>query len=200
MAVIECKSAQRGVPPLWVQVDDITDEEVAAARGRLDRLVETRKQVSDAVAQAFMAVVNMCPGANPSDLWQHVIYRHLLDCGWNDNKWKRVSGFALERALACIYTPRLSAHGVRIRKLSKGKSNQFLTGLNTNIRSTKVDLFLEGNTPYGWAVFGSIHVKASIAERIQDDVPASRAFMDAGFVSVVLTMDAKSYPLRMEIA
>ena len=45
-----------------------------------------------------------------------------------------------------------------------------------------------------WRVFGAAHVKASIAERIQDDVPASRAFMDSGFVSIALTMDAKSYP------
>ena len=88
MALIECKSAQHGVPSRWVQVDGITDEEVATARGLLDRLVGANKQVSDAVARAFIAIVEMCPGANPSDLWQHVIYRHLLGRGWNDNKWK----------------------------------------------------------------------------------------------------------------
>ncbi len=32
------------------------------------------------------------------------------------------------------------------------------------------------------------------AERIQDDVPASIAFMQRGLLSVALTMDAKSYP------
>jgi hypothetical protein len=31
-----------------------------------------------------------------------------------------------------------------------------------------------------WVVFGSSHVKSSIAERIQDDVPASLAFMQRG--------------------
>lgn len=43
-------------------------------------------------------------------------------------------------------------------------------------------------------MFGVAHVKSSIAERIQDDVPASHAFMAAGLTSVALTMDAKSFP------
>lgn len=53
--------------------------------------------MSDAVAQTFVHLVKSCPKANPSDLWQHVIYRHLLEKGWNDARWKRVSGFALEQ-------------------------------------------------------------------------------------------------------
>ena len=194
MAIIECKSVQPNVPSRWVQVDGITDEDVAVAHARLDQLLETEKQVSDAVARAFVAVVEMCPEANPSDLWQHVIYRHLLDRGWSDNRWKRVSGFALERALVTIYTPRLASYGLRIRIFSEEEANRFLTDMGTEIRATKVDIFLEGKASGKWRVFGAAHVKASIAERIQDDVPASRAFMDAGLVSIVLTMDAKSYP------
>ena len=38
------------------------------------------------------------------------------------------------------------------------------------------------------------HVKASTAERIQDDVPASVSIMNSGLVSIILTMDVKSYP------
>ena len=65
----------------------------------------------------------------------------------------------------------------------------------TDITATKVDLFLEGHSDeHGWTVFGAAHVKSSIAERIQDDVPASRFFMEQGLVSIMLTMDAKSYP------
>ena len=45
-----------------------------------------------------------------------------------------------------------------------------------------------------WRVFGAVHAKSSLAERIQDDVPASLAFMKAGLVSVVMTMDSKSFP------
>ena len=194
MAKIECRSAQPGVPSIWIEVDGIADEDVKASRTVLDALLETEAQVSTAVAKALVVASELSPRANPSDLWQHVIYRHLLDRGWNDNRWKRVSGFALERALVSVYEPRLALCGLRMRILPAAEANRFLDTLGANIRSTKVDLFLEGETPTGWRIFGAAHVKASIAERIQDDVPASQAFMRAGLVSIVLTMDAKSYP------
>ena len=172
----------------------ITNDEVAKTRAKLDLLLEDESQVSDAVAIVFVGVVEMCQRANPSDLWQHVIYRHLLNRGWSDNRWKRVSGFALERALARIYKPRLAPYGLRMRKFSDRDANSFLTTMNMNVRATKIDLFLEGNIKGDWHVFGAAHVKASIAERIQDDVPASLAFMNANLISIALTMDAKSYP------
>lgn len=172
----------------------ITNDEVAKTRAKLDLLLENESQVSDAVAIVFVGVVEMCREANPSDLWQHVIYRHLLNRGWSDSRWKRVSGFALERALARIYKPRLAPYGLRMRKFSDRDANSFLTTMNMNVRATKIDLFLEGNIKGDWHVFGASHVKASIAERIQDDVPASLAFMNAHLISIALTMDAKSYP------
>lgn len=194
MATVECRSAQPNVPSVWVEVDGITDDEVAAVRKSLDRLLESESQVSTAVAKSLVHGSRISPGANPSDLWQHVIYRHLLNMGWNDNKWKRVSGFALERALVAIYEPRLAPYGLRMRELPASDANLALAALDVDIKATKVDLFLEGETAEGWRVFGAAHVKASIAERIQDDVPASQAFMAAGLVSVALTMDAKSFP------
>lgn len=194
MAVIECKSAQPAEPSVWVEIPDITDGQVAAARADLDRRVRAEKQESDALAAAFAEVVQACPRANPSDLWQHVLYRHLLGQGWSDNKWKRVSGFALERALVRIYEPRLERCGLRMRALPQAEAERFLNTLDDSVRPSKVDLFLEGGASGGWQVFGAAHVKASIAERIQDDVPASSAFMNAGLISVALTLDAKSYP------
>ena len=194
MAVIECPSAQRNVPSAWVEVPDITDDEVVVARRALDALLESEPQVSDAVAKGFAAATKLCPRANPSDLWQHVIYRHLLALGWNDNRWKRVSGFALERALALIYRPRLAQYGLRMRILNGKEAKRFLATLEADVPATKVDLFLEGRIPGGWQTFGAAHVKASIAERIQDDVPASEELMKAGLLSIALTMDAKSYP------
>jgi hypothetical protein len=143
VATIEVKSAQRGIPSEWVQVDGITDAEVKKARANLDRLITTEEQVSTAVAMAFVMVVEMCPTTNPSDLWQHVIYRHSIESGWSDNRWKRVSGFALERAFVAIYTPRLESHGLRLRLLAASEANQFLAGLGADVRATKVDLFLE---------------------------------------------------------
>ena len=194
MATIECKSIQPSIPSCWVEVEEITDRQVSKARTRLDVLLSDGRLVSDAVAMAFVDVVRMCPKANPSDLWQHVIYRHLLNKGWNDNRWKRVSGFALESALVWIYEPRLAPYDLRMRRFYRKEASRFLVTLDSNIRPSKVDLFLEYKTDKSWRVLGAAHVKASIAERIQDDVPASRTFMGANLISIVLTMDAKSYP------
>ena len=194
MATIECKSVQVNVPSVWVEIQGISDDEVTAIYNLLDQLLESEDQVSTAVARALVAASQTNPAANPSDLWQHVIYRHLLDLGWNDNKWKRVSGFALEKALTDIYEPRLSPYGLRMRPLPTHEVETFLATLQTDIQATKVDLFLEGEDTNGWRIFGAAHVKASIAERIQDDVPASQAFMAAGLLSIVLTMDSKSFP------
>ena len=177
-----------------MDVAGITDAQVLEAYAGLDSKIEAEEEVSTAVALAFVAVVAVCPDANPSDLWQHVIYRHLLNQGWSDNRWKRVSGFALERALVAIYEPRLAAHGLRIRILDSREANRFLTTLGTDVRSTKIDLFLEGQVGDEWRIFGAAHVKSSIAERIQDDVPASRVLIEHGLVSLLLTMDSKSYP------
>jgi len=194
MATIECRSAQPNVPSVWVEVEGITDDEVTTIRNLLDGFLQSEAQVSTAVAKALVVASRISPSANPSDLWQHVIYRHLLSIGWNDNKWKRVSGFALERALVAIYEPRLAPYGLRMRVLPNRVANSFLSTLDANIKATKVDLFLEGETFEGWGIFGVAHVKASIAERIQDDVPASRVLMAADLMSIALTMDAKSYP------
>lgn len=195
MARIECRSAQDGVESVWVEVDGISDDEVIAAREALDRFLTTETQVSTAVARAFEGVVTMCPEANPSDLWQHVIYRHLLDLKWSDNRWKRVSGYALERVLVSIYEPRLAAYDLRMRILSQAEATQYFVANDLDIKASKVDLFIEGKLPSNnWLIFGAAHVKSSIAERIQDDAPASRKLMDAGLISIALTMDAKSYP------
>lgn len=196
MALIECASSQRGVPSVFVEVENITDAQVQRARQRLDQfLLRGEEQISTAVARAFLAVAEECPYANPSDLWQHVIYRHLISSGWSDNRWKRVSGFALERAFVEIYSIRLQPYGLRMRILPTATANGLLLNLGiTDIQSMKVDLFLDGWVGDTWRVFGAAHVKSSIAERIQDDVPASRAFMERGLLSIALTMDAKSYP------
>ncbi len=199
MARIECKSVQAGVPSALVEIDNVTDAEVRQARKRLDQRIDSHiangEQVSTVVANSFLELANTCPKANPSDLWHHVIYRHLLSKGWSDARWKRVSGFALERAFATLYGPRLASYGVRIRILPAGEANAILSKLGIkDTRSTKIDLFVEGKRGTEWLVFGAAHVKSSIAERVQDDVPASLGFMQQGLLSILITMDAKSYP------
>jgi hypothetical protein len=82
-----------------------------------------------------------------------------------------------------------------MRILAATEANTLLGNLGiTEARASKVDLFLEGLYDGDWRIFGAAHVKSSIAERIQDDVPASQAFAERGLLSIALTMDAKSFP------
>ena len=195
MARLECKSSQRGVASAWVEIENVSDEQVAQARARLDELLTGDGQISDAVADAYVELTTNAPKANPSDLWQHVIYRHLLEIGWSDQRWKRVSGFALERVFVKLYQPRLLPSQIRMHILSKNEANELIGKLGIrDIQASKVDLFIEGQVGTDWLVFGAAHVKSSIAERIQDDVPASLAFMEKGLISIAITMDMKSYP------
>lgn len=195
MAKLECRSSQAGVDSAWVEVSHVTDKQISMARNHLDEFLASGMQISDAVAKAYIELASDAPKANPSDLWQHVIYRHLLSCGWSDQRWKRVSGFALERIFVSVYQTRLLPHHVRMRILGKNEANDLIGKLGIQgVQASKVDLFIEGKRDDQWSVFGAAHVKSSIAERIQDDVPASLAFMKKNLISIALTMDMKSYP------
>ena len=196
MALIEVRSSRQGIPSVWVEVSHISDEQCQRVYDVLERLVSSEKQISNAVSKAFQFAVTLCPLANPSDLWHHVIYRRFLAVGYNDQQWKRVSGFALERALLDIYQPRLEPHGVRLRIIRTAEATRLLARLSLSglVKPAKINLYAEGLADDHWDVFGAVHVKSSIAERIQDDVPASLAFMNRGLISIALTMDAKSFP------
>lgn len=194
MVRIEVKSSQSRVPSAWVEIENITDEQCQEMYAVLDSSLSAELQVSNAAAQALQFAIELCPNANPSDLWHHVIYRHLLDYGFSDQRWKRVSGFALERAFVNIYRPRFEPYGLRLRILPASEASRLLAALNVRVKASKVDIFLEGLRGESWDIFGALHAKSSIAERIQDDVPASLALMRHGFLSVALTMDVKSFP------
>lgn len=188
------KSAQVAVPSTWVEVANVTETRCRSIYAKLQSLLDLEPQVSDAVAKALVYAVTLCPRANPSDLWHHIIYRRLQAVGFSDQRWKRVSGFALERALVEIYSPRLESHHVRARLLPHGEAEDLLRALGIPVRPSKLDVFLEGTASGAWTVFGALHVKSSIAERIQDDVPASTSLMERGLLSIALTMDVNSFP------
>ncbi|MCR4314717.1 MAG: BsaWI family type II restriction enzyme [Planctomycetes bacterium] len=196
MTKIEVKSAQKGVASLWIEVEGVSESNLDYLSSVMKDSLNQENQISDAVAKAFQKSVALCPTANPSDLWQHVVYRNFIDLGHSDQQWKRVSGFALERALAMIYEDKLSTYDMRMRILNRPESRKVIAsvGLENTVNTSKVDLFIEGCRDGRWEVFGVIHVKASIAERIQDDVPASTSLMKKGLLSIMLTMDSKSYP------
>lgn len=65
------------------------------------------------------------------------------------------------------------------------------------LEADKVDVLLTGKCKGVEQCFGVVHVKASFAERRTDDVPMSKALVDAGYVSPLWTMDCKSTPSAM---
>ena len=78
--------------------------------------------------------------------------------------------------------------------LSKPKKLAALTamGIAGMVGSDKLDvgLFFDDTD----TIFGGVHVKASLAERMSDDVPCSRAMMSNGYFSPLWTLDVKSFP------
>lgn len=147
-----------------------------------------------AVSAAMRQAVELCPEANPADLWVHLIYHQFRNrFARSDQSWKRVSGQALEHVLASVYQPRLAAHGITLRPSTRADAVAF--GLiKRGLGSAKTDLVLEASRKGQLLKFGVIHCKASIAERLTDDVPVSRVLMRKGIWSAIATMDAKMFP------
>lgn len=196
MAKIEVRSAQQSVPSCFVKVSHISDRAVARFRQVLGERLRDYAKPSEAVADTYFDAVSQYPKANPSDLWQHVIYRAFLDSGRSDQQWKRTSGFALEMVFTRIYAPRFQKIGLRIRLLPPNEAQTILDrlGFKGQIKNHKIDCIIEQPVKGEWAVVACLHVKASLAERIQDDVPASVALMSKGLLSVCVTLDSKSFP------
>jgi len=103
-------------------------------------------------------------------------------------------------ALIERYNPVLAPHGIRLTALFKGQKGLALTrmGVADRVGSRKVDVLIEkrgsGRAPdtEGFGVVGGIHAKVSLAERVSDDIPASRIMMEEGMLSVLSTLDAHS--------
>jgi|CXWL01.1.fsa_nt_gi hypothetical protein len=164
-------------------------------------LARTAVKNRDAIRDAFLTILAACPTANASDLWHHVVMRRYIeifpqhrnqDAG---QSWKRASGEALEIAVEAIYDPILTKEGIQITMLlGKPKKLAALNemGIQNVVGSDKLDvgLYLLDTGE----LFGGIHVKASLAERVSDDVPCSRAMMQNGYFSPMWTLDVKSFP------
>lgn len=180
-----------------VEVEHVTEQEYAAIKKEFETHLQAG-QAYVAIAKAFALAINLCPQANPSDIWQHIIYRIFIEGGRNEQSWKRASGQAFETAFAEIYNPRLSPYGIRLVVLSSTSANRALEEMNLlgKIAPSKMDIAIEGYCADHdqWKIFGVVHGKTSIAERIKDDAPASHVIMQAGFFSVLATLDSKSFP------
>ncbi len=190
-----------------VELQNTTEEDYAAIEQYFTPMINSSSVKSrDAIADAFQFAVRRCPYENPSDLWHHVIYRIYLrkKVGTNpEQSWVRTSGEAFELILAQKYNPFLAREGIKITPLtSKQQRRDALIRMElTNlIGSSKIDLTIEkigegkGILQDGYGIVGGIHAKVSLAERVSDDIPASRIMMTNGFLSILSTMDVKSFP------
>lgn len=190
-----------------VDLENVTEDQYAEIVGFFAPMVnDPRMKSRDAIGHAFALATRLCPLANPSDLWHHVIYRTYLreKVGTNpEQSWVRTSGEGFEIALVERYNPALAGAGIRLTSMvSKTYRIAALArlGLTDKVGSSKVDVLIEkqgsGLMPdlNGFGVVGGIHAKVSLAERVSDDIPASRIMMAEGLLSVLSTLDVKSFP------
>lgn len=156
----------------------------------------------DAICWALNYAINMMPGANPSDIYHHLIYRMYVKVYRRTDpkqSWVRAGGEAVELFFKSRYYHELLASGIRIELAFQEKEkNKFLKDMNLAdviAGGSKLDVCLYGILPSGKLIpFAGVHVKASLAERVSDDKPCSERMMQAGFKSYLFTFDAKSFP------
>jgi hypothetical protein len=187
-----------------IDLPGLTEKVYREARKRLNWLLaKPEVKNREAVAQAFIYLLRKSPEANPSDLWHHVVYRLYCDIlprhrPQNPGQsWVRASGEALEQVVEEWYTPVFQPHGIEILALiSRQRKSKVLDamGLGAEVGDSKLDAGLYLATRKERQIFGGVHVKASLAERVYDDVPASTAMMRKGLLSPLWTLDVKSFP------
>jgi transcriptional regulator with XRE-family HTH domain len=163
-----------------------------------------------AVVLAYLEAISKWKHINPSDLWYLLVYRAYCD-PFNhpaqyarldfSQSWKRTGGWALEEILVSHYGEFLKKQGITLLIASDEIKEKYLNTMKVSERleADKMDVLLLGtkgtkNGVNEEIIFGVIHVKASFAERRTDDVPMSKALVDAGYVSPLWTMDCKSTP------
>jgi hypothetical protein len=154
----------------------------------------------EAIAQALEFAVDELPNLNPSDIYQHIIYRIYLreyKKSKPEQSWVRAGGEAIELFIERRYASTLKAHGISIQALISSKTKAEVLGemgLAGIVGDSKLDLALYGYHKGRNLIFGGVHSKASLAERVSDDVPCSEAMMRQGLTSFLYTFDSKSFP------
>lgn len=161
---------------------------------------DNRKKNRVAIFEALKYAFDNLPNTNPSDVYHHIVYRIYLREFYKskpDQSWVRAGGEALELFIEDHYREVLIKKGITIKALiSKANKEEALSmlGLSDEVGGSKLDIALYGHHDGYDYIFGGIHVKASLAERVSDDVPCSEAMMKKGFSSYLFTLDAKSFP------
>jgi hypothetical protein len=190
----------------YVDLQNVSESDYAEIKAFFEPLINDSKIKSRvAIYSAFQFATTKCPAANPSDLWHHVIYRDYkrTKSGSNpEQSWVRTSGEAFELAIVQRYNPILEHYGLRLVSMISGNNKaKALKRMNLSgeIGSSKVDVIIEQRGRGlgiidGYGIVGGLHAKTSLAERVSDDIPASRIMMKAGLLSVLSTLDVKSFP------
>jgi len=188
-----------------VLLEGITKAQYVRVEQKISRLFEQLNHSKviknrEAIAQALEYAINELPTLNPSDIYQHIIYRLYLReyrKSKPEQSWVRAGGEGVELFIEQRYKSVLLEQDISIRALitRDAKANALqqmgLTGL---VGDSKLDLALFGKYQGKNVVFGGVHSKASLAERVSDDVPCSRAMMNVGYISLLYTFDSKSFP------
>lgn len=167
-----------------------------------DRTLKSR----DIISKAFIMAVTLWPKENISDIWHHCIYRIYIENKKgtdSEQSWVRASGEAFELFIENQYNQYLKKYNIRIRNLISRENKKIVIdriNLKNSIGSSKIDLIVEsknmgkGIEDSGWGIVAAIHAKVSLAERVSDDIPASRALMNENIDSILITLDVKSFP------
>ena len=183
---------------------------VKTMRDGLARLSNSDSSLSeaiktDAVAKTFLKAIKVWPHGNPSDIWWFVIYRAYCD-PYNhpaqyarldlSQSWKRTGGWALEQVLIQHYGPFLKKNNINMFIPDNAAKTRLIKqfDIRERLEADKIDVILTTKIKESEKLFGVVHVKASFAERRTDDVPMSRALVNAGYTSPLWTMDCKSTP------
>lgn len=155
----------------------------------------------EGICDALELAISMLPKINPSDIYHHIVYRlYLRDFKKKqaDRSWVRAGGEALEKFLETHYNKYLQPHGIRVKWLVEGGAKTKALadlGIHGLVTNAKLDIALYGLcSDESEVIFGGIHIKASLAERVSDDVPCSKIMIEHGFYSYLFTFDAKSFP------
>ena len=114
------------VSKVAVEIDlpGVSEAAYNAAAIRIDTaLADPKVKNREAICDAFLELLKLCPTANASDLWHHVVYRlycEIFPKHRNQDpgqSWKRASGDALETAVELLYIPVLAPEGIQIQAL-----------------------------------------------------------------------------------
>jgi transcriptional regulator with XRE-family HTH domain len=154
----------------------------------------------EAILLALSTAIERFPNVNPSDLYHHIVYRlYLRDYTKTqaDRSWVRAGGEAFELFLEKHYNQILNPVGIYVKWLYndalKASALEEM-GIDGEVGGSKLDIALYGEIAGRPVIFGGIHAKLSLAERVSDDVPCSVAMMQRGLASYLVTLDAKSFP------